>query len=101
MELREKFLRGKIDQLTDEMWSALDNSDSWRTTAYGQVMQLAEGYGKDAASIYAAMLAGIPLPMPLIVLESGRPPTLVAGNTRLMVARSLGLRPLVLVARVR
>lgn len=83
-ELRAAFQQAPLENLTDKDWSRLENTDSWETTSLEAGRELAQKYGRDIDRI----AQGGALPAP-IVLELDGKLTLVAGNTRLMVARAL------------
>lgn len=86
-------------KLTDDIWSILENTDSWDTTSREQVNELALLYGRDADSIRKAFKEGLALPTPMIAKKDGRY-VLIGGNTRLMVAREMGIQPEVIIVNI-
>lgn len=95
----EIFSRARVAELTplsDKMWRDLENTDSWDTQDEDKVRTLASRYGKDIDSVYKGFDDGATMPAPIVLMVAGAPPYLIAGNTRLMVARSRGVRPMVL-----
>jgi hypothetical protein len=90
------FASGKEVTLTDEMWSRLENTDSYDINSEEEAIELARYYGKDIQSILAAEKT----PPALILQYSPNKYYLVGGNTRLMVARAKGINPQVILATI-
>ena len=87
---------GKEVTLTDEMWSRLENTDSYDIDSEEDAIELARHYGKDIQSILAAEKT----PPALILQYSPNKYYLVGGNTRLMVARAKGINPQVILGTI-
>jgi hypothetical protein len=94
--LKEAFFRATLRRVNDALWKQIENTESWGTTTWGQVTAFADEYGRDAESIRYGLENHEAMPTPILLLREGKRPYLVAGNTRLMVCRALGLRPLAL-----
>jgi hypothetical protein len=90
------FVNGDEVTLTDEMWSRLENTDSYDINSEEEAIELARYYGKDIQSILAAEKT----PPALILQYSPNKYYLVGGNTRLMVARAKGINPQVILATI-
>ena len=90
------FASGKEVTLTDEMWSRLENTDSYDINSEEEAIELAQYYGKDIQSILAAEKT----PPALILQYSPNKYYLVDGNTRLMVARAKGINPQVILGTI-
>ena len=90
------FVNGKEVTLNDDMWSRLENTDSYDINSEEEAIELARHYGKDIQSILAAEKT----PPALILQYSPNKYYLVGGNTRLMVARAKGINPQVILATV-
>jgi len=90
------FASGKEVTLTDEMWSRLENTDSYDINSEEEAIELANYYGKDIKSILAAEKT----PPALILQYSPNKYYLVGGNTRLMVARAKGINPQVILGTI-
>jgi hypothetical protein len=90
------FASGKEVTLTDEMWSRLENTDSYDINSEEEAIELARHYGKDIQSILAAEKT----PPALILQYSPNKYYLVGGNTRLMVARAKGINPQVILGTI-
>ena len=90
------FVSGKEVILTDEMWSRLENTDSYDINSEEEAIELARHYGKDIQSILAAEKT----PPALILQYSPNKYYLVGGNTRLMVARAKGINPQVILGTI-
>ena len=91
-------LRKPLETLSDEIWKNVENTDSLSITKgdWGAVALIAESHGRDWRMLKEKMEKGQPIDAPIIVKLGGKF-HLVSGNTRLMVARALGVRPRVLV----
>jgi len=90
------FVNGDEVTLTDEMWSRLENTDSYDINSEEEAIELARYYGKDIQSILGAEKT----PPALILQYSPNKYYLVGGNTRLMVARAKGINPQVILATI-
>lgn len=92
-------------ELSDEIWSKLNNTDSydievgdWNAVDYHATAEH-QDLPRDWQSLKLKMEQGEPLDAPIIA-KKGDSLHLVCGNTRLMVARALGIRPKVLIVDV-
>jgi hypothetical protein len=90
------FVNGDEVTLTDEMWSRLENTDSYDINSEEEAIELAQHYGKDWQSIVVAEK----LPPALILQYSPNKYYLVGGNTRLMFARVKGENPQVILGTI-
>ena len=101
----QRFMRiaaeSKVRELSEEEWQTLDNTDSndiqkgdWDKVAHHSVADGA--HPRDWETLRNRMESGEPLDAP-IILKSDNRLHLVSGNTRLMVAQALGVRPQVLI----
>lgn len=93
-KLFEDAKKGKIIDLSDDIWSKLHNTDSWDIKSIEDARVLADEYDKDIESLIRGFESGkasIPAPIVLKRQEGGY--YLIAGNTRLMVARAFGMIP--------
>lgn len=97
-DLMGRAKKSKLEPLTDELWSQLENTDSYDTDTVKKADRLAREYNRDIASVFDGM--GKELPSPIVLLRDGEPPYLVGGNTRLMASRALGHTPKVLLVRM-
>jgi hypothetical protein len=89
-------VNGKEVTLNDEMWSRLENTDSYDIHSKEEAIELAQHYGKDIQSILSAEKT----PPALILQYSPNKYYLVGGNTRLMVARANGKNPQVILGTI-
>jgi 2'-5' RNA ligase len=92
-DLHKAFQRARLVPLKHEHWKKLKNTDSWTVKSMGDVEKLANRYGRKTHTIAAAFRSKSPLPAPLVVVDHKGNYHLVAGNTRLMVAKAMGIRP--------
>lgn len=85
---------GVFTELSDGVWDTLENTDSNRFVEgdWEEVKRLSEKYERDWEDLRQKLEAGTPLDAP-IIMQFGDRYHLVSGNTRLMVARAMGLRP--------
>ena len=93
----------KLVDLTDIVWSKMSNTDSWNAVEPGNLIaaeKLSQKYDRDLERIIKTMRDGGTLPAPIVLLY-GKTPYLIAGNTRLMAARAMKIRPLVLLAYIK
>jgi hypothetical protein len=87
---------GKEVTLTDEMWSRLENTDSYDIDSEEEAVKLAQYYGKD----YKSILSAEKTPPALILQYSPNKYYLIGGNTRLMFARAKGINPQVILGTI-
>jgi hypothetical protein len=84
--------------LTDNIWSKLENSDSYEIESLDQAIDLANKYKKSWRPIVQAIKDEKQLPLPMVMSYGEDNYYLVAGNTRLMIYKALGVQPVVLMA---
>jgi len=99
-DLQHAFEVGNEVVLSDDVWSRLENSDSYDIKNLEQAIKLAIKYKKDWKSIVNAIQNEKQLPPPMVLEYDENKYYLVAGNTRLMIYRALGLQPVVLMANL-
>ncbi len=95
---KNQFDNAQLETLSDEIWSVLENTDSFQDLSEGEVEKLEEIAALNKRSWenkLADMKKGVPMAAPIIFKMNGRYHK-VAGNTRLMIARVLGIRPKVI-----
>jgi len=80
------------------MWRYLLNTESYKIKKgdMDAVYSIASKYGRDVESIINAFVQGGTLPAPIVLVRKNLKPYLIGGNTRLMVARAMGVQPLIL-----
>ena len=93
--------QGTLVTLSDDLWSQMENTDSWETTDINTVEKLGIEYERDVGRLVQAMKTGQTLPAPLVLVKPDGIPYLVGGNTRLMVARALGIKPKVFLIQIK
>ena len=92
-------LSGDKKPLTDNIWSRLENTDSFDITNEEDFVNLAKQYGKDYKKIMTVKdLSELPLAL-ILEYEPGKY-RLIAGNTRLMYFRLKGETPEVLIGKL-
>lgn len=96
--LLEAFHAAELEDLDEDTWSKLENTDSFDTDTYAKVDAKARKYDRDIAWTLRRM--GDTLPASIVLFRKGKAPYLVGGNTRLMASRALGAKPKVLALHV-
>jgi hypothetical protein len=93
----DAFNHGKLKKLglNDPRWVNIENADSGQDLTLDDVREIAGGYGRDVDRILAGIRDGSKLPAPIMLELSDGSLHNVAGNTRLMVCRALGIEPTV------
>jgi cytidyltransferase-like protein len=99
-DLQYAFEAGRENILTDDVWSKLENSDSYQIKNLEQAIKLANKYKKDWRSIVRAIQNEKQLPLPLVLNYAKDKYYLVGGNTRLMFYKALGVQPIVLLGTI-
>lgn len=96
--IRQAGTAGRLVKLSEEVWSQLGNTDSfsidesdWNTVRQHSDTQEEK---RDWESLKNILMRGDSVDAPIIMKRGGEY-HLVSGNTRLMVARALGMRPYV------
>ena len=95
-----QYNKAKVEPLTDEEWSKLENTDSWGINSEDELYDVIHGMwgrSKERISKYSIepIKNGGVVETPIIVYSEGNPPYLVAGNTRLSACKVFGVRPMV------
>jgi cytidyltransferase-like protein len=99
-DLKYAFTAGGMVVLTDDIWSKLENSDSYEINSLDDAIKLAKKYGKNWEPTYKAIKAGKTIDPPMILNYDKTKYYLVGGNTRLMFYKALGIEPKVLLATI-
>jgi len=99
-DLKYAFTAGSMVILSDDIWSKLENSDSYNVTSLDDAIKLAKQYGKNWKSILTAIKDGTIMDPPMILNYDKTKYYLVGGNTRLMFYKALGVTPKVLMATI-
>jgi len=99
-DMQYAFIAGDMVVLNDDIWSKLENSDSWEINSLEDAVKLAKKYGKDWKPTLAAIKAGKAINPPLILNYDKDNYYLVGGNTRLMFYKALGITPKVLMGKL-
>ena len=98
-------------ELTDELWEKLENTESFHEIQKGDfqaVEKITEEYNKDlpedrkrsAKNILDGFRNNQPMEVPTIIENEEGGIHLISGNTRLMTARALGIRPQVIISKL-
>ena len=92
-------LSGETVHLEEDVWARLENTDSHEVTDMEDFRNMSDLYGKDYRRIMSANPGELPPPL-IVEYKPGRY-HLVAGNTRLMWMRAKGLKPTVVIGRLK
>ena len=95
-DLKYAFTAGSMVILSDDIWSKLENTDSYQVTSLDDAIKLAKKYGKIWKQTLTAIKNGTIIDPPLILNYDQTRYYLVGGNTRLMFYKALGIEPKVL-----
>ncbi len=91
--------QGQLVELPFSIWGQIENSDSFDAGSLSAVDARAKGQGRDTASLKQAYSTGARMPAPIVWWREDGSYYLIAGNTRLMLAKAFGLRPKVFLFR--
>ena len=93
--IQQAFLKAELTTLESSIWRAMENTDSTRAISMAEIRTWEDS--KDVDGILDALKAGKDLAAPMVLIHEGVP-YCVAGNTRLSIAKVLGIVPKVLLA---
>lgn len=99
MAILEKIFYSSLQELSQEIWEQLENTDSNTEISKGdfqKAKEYAEYYKKNYDGLVAAIKKGEKLPAPVILHWDERY-HLISGNTRLMIAKASGQIPQIIV----
>ena len=99
-DLKYAFIAGSMVILSDDIWSKLENSDSYEVTSLNDAIKAAKGYGKNWKPTLDAIKNGTIIDPPMILNYDQNRYYLVGGNTRLMFYKALDIEPKVLLATI-
>jgi hypothetical protein len=98
-KLKKSYSIASIKNLNDNIWSKIKNTDSWQATTINKVNKAISNNSKSSGNrdIYKVLkeVLGTRVRCP-IVLDYASTYTLIAGNTRLMACRLIGITPKVI-----
>lgn len=98
--LESVYRSSNLVQLNDVMWRDMHNTDSWRTTSI-LAIQRAIKSNKEQRSIEGVLIEYFSgkVRAPIVILLKDKTSVLVGGNTRLMVARMLKIKPKIILIK--
>jgi hypothetical protein len=94
--LAKIFQSGHLVPLNDDTWNRMENTES--SSPDIKLKDVLSWTHRDVNSIHNIFEKGGSLPAPMVLIHNGTP-ICVAGNTRLSLARALGVRPQVWMAQ--
>lgn len=92
-EIVDAFKRGKLSTLSSDAWRDLDNHT--RATSVTEAAKYSDEFIRDWKRIIQGFESGSQMPAPIVLRMPSGVLTLIAGNTRLMLAQAFGIDPLV------
>lgn len=96
--LKEQYKTASVIELSNEDWKAMQNTDSWETTTRKKIQLAinANNESRDLTRVFNQFAAG-KVKAPIAIRLEDNTLYLVAGNTRLMIARVLKVRPKIVI----
>jgi len=99
-DLEYAFYAGMETVMSDDTWSKLENSNSYKVTSLEEVIKMAQKEGIDIMPYIAAIKNEDQLPFPLVFNYAPDKYYLVGGNIILSLYKALNVIPIVLMATV-
>lgn len=101
IQMVDAFRTKELQELSEEMWGQLENTDSYHIKKgdLKEVEHRGFNYHRNPGAIIEKIKSGETLTAPTIAIYKNVPHK-VGGNTRLMVARALGITPQVVVSEL-
>lgn len=97
--VKDAVLAACLEVLRDKDWAELENTDSWGINLK-DARRVAKQYGMNLKRILQGFRAGAVIPAPIVLFREDEKPYLIGGNTRLMAASAVGVRPKILAVRM-
>ena len=97
--LRDAFMNGQLEDLTDDDWNQLENTESAEHLTLEEVRGILEEK-RDFSSIEEGLTQGRDIYAPAVLFRPGHRPYLIGGNSRLMGCRALNIRPKILAVQM-
>lgn len=103
--IQSLYSKSSLVPMNDTMWKNLDNTDSWSTTTLEKIQSAIRRNSKNGSGIRSIenilkeFISGSVRAPIVMQYNNGQDNTLIAGNTRLMVARMLGIKPQVILIK--
>lgn len=96
--LKEQYKTASVIELSNEDWKAMQNTDSWETTTRKKIQLAinANNESRDLTRVFNQFAAG-KVKAPIAIRLEDNTLYLVAGNTRLMIARVLKISPKIVI----
>lgn len=97
-----------LEELNEQDWATMINTDSkdvsWKIDEVKDWLKSRTVDGQDETRDIDKLLSGYEMgnriPAPIVLFRQGEPPYLIAGNSRLLVARAKGDAPKILAVRM-
>lgn len=93
--LIENFDDGELISLDEKDWKKLENTDSNKIDNIEDIKVLTTKYSKDFDLIHNKIIVDKKIEAPIVLYRKRKPPYLIGGNTRLMILKSLGIKPMI------
>lgn len=97
--LRDLYEKAELEELNEEDWNRMENSDSkYSTWTLEEAKEHLRGK-RDFDAIIEGFEKGEKIPAPIVWFREGMNPYLIAGNSRLLACRGLEVFPKILALR--
>ena len=110
IKIKNSLASAPVTELSESDWESLENTDSFHNVRFGSIhdaRSITEEYNglldtdskRDFEALLNSFMENNAMECPTIVKKDGKM-HLISGNTRLMIARALGIKPKVIIAEV-
>ena len=91
------FEQAELQELSDKDWANMENCES-SDPSWVDIVEIREHLKgqRDFQKIEDGLKRGDMMPAPVVLYSKGHRPNLLAGNSRLLGCRALGIRPMIL-----
>lgn len=98
--LRDVYNKSNPTDIRDIDWRRMNNTGSWETTSIEKVIEYLrrDGVTRNIERIVKQFIDG-KVDAPIVLQLEDKSMKLIAGNTRLSLARALGIRPKILILK--
>ena len=97
-DLKKAYDSAELVFLEKNFWKKIENTDSWETTTREKAEAVAKKHNRNIDRIYNNIHGE--MDAPIVLINGNDPPTLVSGNTRLMVCRVMGIQPDIVLIKI-
>jgi len=92
--LKDSYKKSNIVSLSDQAWQKMQNTDSWKTDTFTKILKAFSNNNEERnIERILSQIVERKLKCPIAYKRDDNVLVLIAGNTRLMLCRVLGIRP--------